>query len=330
MASQVSFVRSHALAVTGLGKHRIYKRRFSTSGPSTPTNTIKEGGISVCIGLLAGSLGSMIGLGGSFIALPMLTGLLKMQQNLAHGTGLATVLCTSLGGTLAYIATSNKNGSSGKSTIQLLKDMVEKGVIPDKVGDVDVITALCLSAASSITVVRGAQFSKTMSPYALKLSMGCLLLFVSPLVPLREHLQKTMPPASALQTTTESLYNKAASSLVIGSFAGVLAGIFGVGGGAIQIPALCLFTDIDYHTALGTSLAAMMPLAVVGSATHLRQKTMVPRIALPLGIGSLIGSFLGGTQAKGIDTEQLKIMFPLVMAALGINGIFQARRLIRK
>jgi uncharacterized membrane protein YfcA len=55
------------------------------------------------------------------------------------------------------------------------------------------------------------------------------------------------------------------------------------------VPALSLFTDLSYPVALGTSLAAMIPTAVVGSVAHFRQGTMVPRLAIPLGVGSFLG-----------------------------------------
>lgn len=47
-----------------------------------------------------------------------------------------------------------------------------------------------------------------------------------------------------------------------------LAGLFGVGGGAVTVPALTLCLGVSHYQALGTSLAAMVPTAVVGTYTH--------------------------------------------------------------
>ena len=276
----------------------------------------------------------MIGLGGSFVSLPLLTGWLKMQQNLAHGTAMATVLCTSLGGTLAYVAAqSSSSGESSLSTVwEQVKSKISQGEVPDTIGNVDFLIALSLSAASSISVVKGAQISKAMSPATLKLTLGCVQLLFSPLILLRDKFaadtKSTDTPKQPPQPS--SIVERSAASFAIGGASGLLAGMFGVGGGVIQIPALCLFTDIDYHTALGTSLAAMLPVAIVGSTAHLRQGTMIARIAIPLGLGSLVGSFLGGSKAKDVDAEQLKYALPLVMMTLGVQGVVQGLRLLRK
>jgi hypothetical protein len=305
------------------------------------TSHPKESAAAFTIGVMAGGLGSMIGLGGSFISLPLLTGWLKMQQNLAHGTALATVLCTSLGGTLAYVAAqSSSSGESSLSTVwEQVKSKISRGEVPDTIGNVDFVIALSLSAASSISVVKGAQISKAMSPAALKLTLGCVQLLFSPLILLRDKFKDQFSASPADATTTDapnqppqpsSIVERSAASFAIGGASGLLAGMFGVGGGVIQIPALCLLTDIEYHTALGTSLAAMLPVAIVGSAAHLRQGTMIARIAIPLGLGSLVGSFLGGTKAKDVDAEQLKYALPLVMMTLGVQGVVQGLRLLRK
>lgn len=287
----------------------------------------KSGPIAFAIGLTAGSVGSLIGLGGSFIALPMLTGVLKMQQHMAHGTGLVTVLCTAIGGTVAY---SQSNRGERKNELQ--RSFLSNG-FPAKIGNVDAIVAISLAAASSMTVAKGAAISKSLSPFALKLSMGCVQFAVGPLIPLRSYLKdKFSNPTtktSAISSISDSSYLRSAKSFLIGGCAGLLAGIFGVGGGALQVPALCLFTDIDYHTALGTSMAAMIPVAVVGSIAHYRQNTLDPRVAIPLGMGSFIGSFIGGTKAKSIDTTELQYVFPAVMMSLGVHAIIQSLRMVR-
>lgn len=340
MLSRSSLFRpQRAVAVLSATPRRPLSVASVTSHP-------KESAAAFTIGLMAGGLGSLIGLGGSFVSLPLLTGWLKMQQNLAHGTAIATVLCTSLGGTLAYVAaqSSSSGDSSSLSTVwEQVKSKISQGQVPDTIGNVDFVIALSLSAASSISVVKGAQLSKTMTPAALKLTLGCVQLLFSPLILLRDKLKEASTPTNSTLTTTMttdatpavpsqplSIVERSAASFAIGGFSGVLAGMFGVGGGVIQIPALCLFTDIEYHTALGTSLAAMLPVAIVGSAAHLRQGTMIARIAVPLGLGSLVGSFLGGTQAKNVDAEQLKYALPLVMMTLGVQGVYQGLRLLRK
>lgn len=260
------------LGVTTSGIRRfasshVAKRRLSSdngaSSAGGPTSESSQNPLTAfLIGSSAGGLGSIIGLGGSFVALPLLTGVMKMPQNAAHGTALATVLFTSLGGTMAYMLKPADEKEDGFSFWKFVKS-VSEGEVPEKMGNVDPLVALCLSASSSVTVVLGAKISKRMTPQMLKLSMGVLLLVVTPLIPARDMIQdyiasrkpKEAPSVDALEQPKPTLLGKALTPLGIGTFTGVLAGIFGVGGGVLQIPALCLLTNIDYHTALGTSLA---------------------------------------------------------------------------
>ena len=118
-------------------------------------------------------------------------------------------------------------------------------------------------------------------------------------------------------------------ALFIGMFSGTYAGLLGVGGGVVMVPTLCLFTELDYKTALGTSLAAMLPTAFSGSVTHWYQGTMVRRLAVPIGLGSIVGAYLGGLLAnKVIDEAQLKTFFAGVMALLGAKSLHGGVRLL--
>lgn len=268
-----------------------------------------QSGGAFLIGLVAGGIGSLVGLGGSFVALPMLTGILKMNQHVAHGTTMATVLCTSLGGSIAY-------GMKNWDTFTLLHD--KDGELNERIGNVHLPTAMGLALSSSMTVVLGARISKRLSEKTLKFSMGGLLLLVGPLIPLRDRIR--ISPNSEVQKSPFP------TAVMIGSVTGVISGIFGVGGGALQVPALSLLTNLDYHTILGTSLAAMLPTAIIGSITHYRQRTLLPQIAVPLGIGCLLGSFFTSKEAKKVDEKELRTVFPIVMMMLGVNAIRTALR----
>ena len=73
----------------------------------------------------------------------------------------------------------------------------------------------------------------------------------------------------------------------------------------------------------------MLPTSVIGSFTHYWQGTLVPRIAVPLGLGCLLGSFVMSHLANVISDRELKKVFPAVMLWLGINSIRQGLRIIR-
>ncbi|CAM9222789.1 unnamed protein product, partial [Pylaiella littoralis] len=119
---------------------------------------------------------------------------------------------------------------------------------------------------------------------------------------------------------------KVVKMFAIGAGSGFLAGVFGVGGGILTVPAISLATDLGHKEVLGTSLAAMVLPAFIGSITHFRQGNLVPRIAFPLALGTGAGAFLGGKYAaRHLDEETLKLAFCCLMLFLGTRTVAGAR-----
>lgn len=110
----------------------------------------------------------------------------------------------------------------------------------------------------------------------------------------------------------------------IGVGSGLLAGLFGVGGGSVTVPAVTLATDFSHHQALGTSLAAMALPAIMGSVAHYRQGNVVPRVVVPLAVGSAFGAYLGGKLAVTLPEDLMRWGFFVMMVALGTREIIKA------
>jgi uncharacterized protein len=278
---------------------------------------------SVGIGSVAGFAGSLMGMGGAFVAIPMLTTRLGLSQHLAQGTSMASVLATATGGcvSFAYLNESHRNEI-------LLSSSSSKFV-----GNIHLPTAIGISLASTLTAVLGARFSKKLSERQLKIALGSFMLSMSPSPHIREWLrnlkgEETMKAKTVTEAKdwSEDLLN----SVLIGVVSGFQAGLFGVGGGAVVVPALCLFTSLDYQQALATSLAIMLPTAVTGSIQHIKQGTMARQIAIPLGLGCLVGSYIGGTVVKQIDDDRvLRVGFSIMMIVLGLRNLQTAKNLIK-
>ena len=124
-------------------------------------------------------------------------------------------------------------------------------------------------------------------------------------------------------------YHRLGKSLAIGSFAGLQAGIFGVGGGAILVPCFCIGMDMDYKVAIGTSLASMIPTAISGGLTHFLQGTMVTRIGIPMGIGCFLGSFASGSIVPYMNEEYLKYGFTGLIFSIGAKTLFFAKKVVK-
>lgn len=107
--------------------------------------------------------------------------------------------------------------------------------------------------------------------------------------------------------------------LLVGLTAGVLAGLFGIGGGLIMVPAMVLLFSFDQHTAQGTSLLVIIPAAAAGSVTHYRHGRLAVGGAMALGAGGVIGALIGSTTALTLDDHLLQRLFALFLIAMAIR-----------
>lgn len=109
--------------------------------------------------------------------------------------------------------------------------------------------------------------------------------------------------------------------LVIGLGAGVLSGVFGIGGGIVVVPALIYLAKMTPQQAAGTSLAALvLPLgAAVGAATYYRAGHLQPIDALWIALGMAGGAFIGAYVATHVDAELLRKAFALLMAGMAVK-----------
>ena len=126
----------------------------------------------------------------------------------------------------------------------------------------------------------------------------------------------------ALDATTLEL------ALLAGVVAGLLAGLFGVGGGVIFVPALTLFFAFGQLDAQATSLAAIIPVAAVGAWRQSRGDAVYWRGALIMAIGAAIGVIVGAEIATRIPDQQLSRVFGVVLLVSGGEMILRSTRRI--
>ena len=82
--------------------------------------------------------------------------------------------------------------------------------------------------------------------------------------------------------------------VAIGIVAGVAAGMFGIGGGLLIVPALVLLYGLSQHAAVGTSLGAiLLPVGALGAWVYWKNGNLIVRYSLLLAAGLLVGGFLG-------------------------------------
>lgn len=112
--------------------------------------------------------------------------------------------------------------------------------------------------------------------------------------------------------------------LLIGLVAGIAGGLFGIGGGAIMVPAMVLLLGMDQKFAVGTSLAAqILPIGLLGAGVYYRNNNLSIRDALLIAAGLLIGNLLGALFANQpyITSELMKKLYGLFLLAIGFRYV---------
>lgn len=102
-------------------------------------------------------------------------------------------------------------------------------------------------------------------------------------------------------------------ALIIGFFAGVVAGMLGVGGGILFVPGLVLFLNLPQVDAEATSLLAIIPVALVGAANQRRYGNLRLRDAILLGLLAVPGAIGGVAIVNAIPERLTEILFALLM-----------------
>jgi uncharacterized membrane protein YfcA len=114
-----------------------------------------------------------------------------------------------------------------------------------------------------------------------------------------------------------------AAAIAVGFAAGVVAGMLGVGGGILFVPALVLFLDLTQVDAEATSLLAIIPVALVGAASQRRYGNLRERDALVLGVLAIPGAVAGVAIVNAIPERVVEVLFALLM-------LYVASRMIRR
>jgi uncharacterized membrane protein YfcA len=261
------------------------------------------------IGFASGAGGSLLGIGGSIFCVPLLVRFLGLRQVSAQGNATAVVFCTAAGSSYAY----------------------------SKIGDLNWWDALYIGLPGFFTSVIAARMVRNVPQSAMKAAFGVLTLSVAvsmlsssikPRIPNDEELEEKIEVVTNSTSTRSSHSSRLAT---IGAIGGVLSGSFGVGGGIFTVPALSMFCDKTHLQSVATSLGAMILPALGASGTHLWQGTLLPRVALPLSGGALIGAWVSGSfLAPHLEEKHLKLVFGGFLGILGAHSIRKALPQIRQ
>jgi len=135
-----------------------------------------------------------------------------------------------------------------------------------------------------------------------------------------------MARTGAADVTDESRVNERHPLLLlaaVGAAAGVLSGLFGVGGGILMVPAMVLLLGFGQHLAQATSLAAIVPIAAVGALVFGRADSVDLLAALVLVAGSLLGVRAGARLMDRLSDERLSRIFGAFLVVVAVTMLVQ-------
>lgn len=246
---------------------------------------------------VASVFGSMVGLGGGFILVPLLRLFFGLAPAEAAGTSLVLVVANSASGSFTY--------------------MLQRRV--------HVRTGLLLAAGGLPGGIAGALIAKRISGEAFDWIFGVFLLVVA-----ADMLLNADKRTSGRTHERNELLRKAMSSRVavgVGFFVGLVSSLFGIGGGIIVVPTLLYFSELPAHAISATSHFAILLTSPVGLAVHGAQHDIDVLYTLPLIAGGLCGGPIGARLSMRLKSRNLLIFVAsaLVIAAasLGLRHVLR-------
>ncbi len=132
----------------------------------------------------------------------------------------------------------------------------------------------------------------------------------------------------AVQTKNETMmtYYTIGGVLLVGILAGVLSGLFGIGGGVVIVPALVMIVGLSQQTAQGTTLAMLsIPVSLIAALNYTKAGMVSWKYAVILAVGFMVGGFFGSKVAVGLDGQLMKKMFAILMIVLAIKMLLEKK-----
>jgi uncharacterized membrane protein YfcA len=258
-------------------------------------------GLSI-VGLVAGTLGGMFGIGGGSIIVPALMLFLNFSQIQANGTSLAALLLpVGILGCIQYY----------------------------RAGKLRVKPALASAFGIALGIWFGAGFALTVDRDLLKDAYAVFLFYVAWRYLMPIQLWREWQGQTVVEEPSEPSVDVEAPRVLvwvwmIGILAGVFAGLFGIGGGLVIVPALMVL-GYDLRLATGTSLGALLlPSGLPGVIRYYQAGELEVLAAIPLAVGVLFGALLGAKVALGLSGKTVKRLYAIFLIFIALRFLLVA------
>lgn len=256
---------------------------------------------------VAGLLGSLTGLGGGVVIVPLLVLVFHVNVKYAIGASLVSVIATSSGAAAAYVR-------EGYSNIRM---------------------GMFLEIATTLGALVGASLATRLPSGIIAVVFGAVLIISAALSLQRVDPVDTGDPPGHLETLLklDSAYPTpegrreyhvrhipAGFAMMFG--AGTLSGLLGTGSGAFKVLAMDQVMRVPFKVSTTTSNFMIGVTAAAGVGIYLRRGFVAPGLAMPVMLGVLAGSIVGARLLLRMKTALLRLAFAAVIAALGVEMIY--------
>jgi hypothetical protein len=264
------------------------------------TGTIKAESIPVgmpkaiallTIGLFAGVLGGLIGTGGCSVMLPAIHFWMGYPAPVAIGTTLFAVIFTALSGGYAHLVRRN----------------------------LDVNATLWLGSSGILGVAVGSWLFTMLAGHAPLLGLLLGLAFLWPAA--RMIWESLAAGTRGVKREGATIPASGMGLAALGSVIGILTGLVGLGGGYALVPGLIYLFHAPVYVTMGTSLATMIPLAIVGGGIKLAQGFVDMGAGLLLAGGTIVGAQIGAAVITRFKPATLKLIFGVYFLYVAVKFV---------
>lgn len=243
---------------------------------------------TLLVGLAAGFLSGVFGVGGGILVVPALVYLLGMDQRLAHGTSLAAVLPISAASLVGYAIADN----------------------------VDWPVAALLASGAVVGALIGTRLLHVLPHRALALVFAIVLIATA--------IRLFIPTEASGRASLTVL---GAIALVgVGVLTGILAGLLGVGGGVIMVPVMIAVIGIAPVVAKGTSVAVIIPTALMGTWRNRSNDNTDLRVAAAVGASGVVSALAGTYVSRNLDDTVSNVLFATLVLFVAARMLVDLRK----
>ncbi|HAK72430.1 MAG TPA: hypothetical protein DCP36_00610 [Sporomusaceae bacterium] len=242
----------------------------------------------LAMGFSVGAFGTLIGVGGGVIFVPIFLLALHWTPQYAIGTSLTIVFLNALSGSIAYIR--------------------QKKVYYDAV--------VRFSLATIPGALAGGYLAEYFTGTSFRIAFGLLLAFFALIMFFR-----SLPKQDTAEFDKDTFtYNRTAGVLLSVAI-GFISSIFGIGGGFIHVPAMVYFLGFPTHIATATSHCVLAISSFFGVISHYLAHNILAEPALLIGFGAIVGAQFGARLSVKVKSRSILMLLALALLGLGLRLI---------